>query len=279
MRATRRDELVCLPRLQLLGTVLPVAKHLPIEVVHHALGVLVARLLFGLWRRGHGQEGLLRFDLDLDLQLLPGLGVWLLRRGHLPPNHRVAQHAQRPQLVNLLTGPTVLGHDVVGDVNRAYTANPTAHRCAVRLPEPLLSDGAGRHAPDRLPCRGAAAARGGARAHFDLVSEICVSWAWHRVHFLVVAGALVLVHHDQAYRCAEGVAALGAGEDCHEVLFVAGRRQPALARPPARQLRLDVRFRELHAWGHPIYDCANGLAVRFAEGRDPENAAERRHGA
>ena len=89
-------------------------------------------------------------------------------------------------------------------------------------------------------------------------------------HRLVILRTLVLVWNEQANRSAQCFPVFDAGQDGHGVGFLARCRQFILARPPAIQLRLEIRFREFQLRRAAIHDRADSFAVRFTECADFE---------
>lgn len=83
----------------------------------------------------------------------------------------------------------------------------------------------------------------------------------------IVLGSLVLVANNHGNGRAQGVAEFGPRLDLDAVLFVARRRQGALAGSPPGHLRLDVLLGQGHARRAAVDDAADGAAVRFAIAR------------
>lgn len=104
-----------------------------------------------------------------------------------------------------------------------------------------------------------------------------MAWAGHLAHFLVVTWSLVFVGHHESDRGTQGPPVLGTRQDGDAVLLIAGRGEGGLAWPPAGELRLDVRLRELHARRHAIDNGTYGLAVGLAKGSNTEARAKRGH--
>jgi hypothetical protein len=79
----------------------------------------------------------------------------------------------------------------------------------------------------------------------------------------IVLGPLVLVHDAHGNRGAEGDAVFRAGVDLDAVLFVARRRDGALARTSACELGLDVGLVEGETWRAAVDYDSDGETVGF----------------
>ncbi|RBQ72295.1 hypothetical protein VDGD_21454 [Verticillium dahliae] len=145
---------------------------------------------------------------------------------------------------------------------------------AVGLAQVLFGNGAGGDAGNGLARRGAAASGGSLDAVLGEVGPVGVRGTRETVHRLVavILGTLVLVGHEHAKRCAQGVAKLGAGLDGDAVLLIAGCCDGRLAGPATCKLGLNVGLVEGEARGHPIDNDADGFAVGLAVAGKPLSA-------
>mmetsp|Transcript_35845 Transcript_35845/g.107226 ORF Transcript_35845/g.107226 Transcript_35845/m.107226 type:complete len:470 (+) Transcript_35845:651-2060(+) len=308
VRAAEREQLVGAPAREVDALQLRLAEARPVVRVDAALPILVARhgaqclgragrrrrnaALGGLRDtrcRGASvhadklEEGVLRRNLGVDVRLAPLVGVRDLGLPNAMEGRRVSKHAQRAILVHLCARPADEAAALAARDGRLRQRDvpdrrdPAANLRPIRPAQPLFSDCARRDAADRLARGRAAAARGGLVAVLDEVGEVGVARPRDVAHLLVVARPLVLVWHKQADRRAQRVPVLGARQDLDEVLLGTRRGQARLARPSARQLRLDVRLGQREARRAAVDDRADALAVRLAKGRHAEDLAEGRH--
>eukprot|EP00308_Calcidiscus_leptoporus_P011758 CAMPEP_0119373668 /NCGR_PEP_ID=MMETSP1334-20130426/26897_1 /TAXON_ID=127549 /ORGANISM="Calcidiscus leptoporus, Strain RCC1130" /LENGTH=769 /DNA_ID=CAMNT_0007391513 /DNA_START=37 /DNA_END=2343 /DNA_ORIENTATION=- len=281
VRAPEGKQLVRAPRLELRGhgvddlalVVVQLARVVLVRRHQAQRGGLVAELL---------QEHLLGADLDHRLRSLPRIRVWLLKLRQLAPVPRLAQQAQRAQLVHLRARPAKPpvgrgGHRLLRDRVRPNRRHPARDGRPVSLVQPLLCNGPRRDAPDGLARRRAAAPGRRLGAVLDEVREVGVAGPRDGRHLLVVSRPLVLVLDKEADGGAKRVPVLGAGKDRHHVLLRARRGEATLAGAATGELRLDVRLGQREARRHAIHDRAYALAVRLSERGDAEDGAERGH--
>ncbi len=151
----------------------------------------------------------------------------------------------------------------------------TAHQYAVTLLEPLLGDDASGHTHGGFARRRTTAAARIANAVLLPIGVVRMAGTELLGDVAVVLAALISVADQQADRRAGGTAFVHAGQNLDLVGLATRRGVPALAAGTALQIMAELFRRDLQAGRAAIDDAADRRPVRFAEGGDGEQLAER----
>mmetsp|Transcript_29832 Transcript_29832/g.62541 ORF Transcript_29832/g.62541 Transcript_29832/m.62541 type:complete len:448 (-) Transcript_29832:12-1355(-) len=193
----------------------------------------------------------------------------LVRRLEMRAAHHVGVH--------LLAGDGVHVGVLLRALDVPHGADPGDDFDAVLLLEPLLRDGARRHAPDGLARARAPTAARRPEAVLHLIGEVGVGGPRHLAHFAVVVRPHVFVSDKEADWRAKSDSLFGSGQDGDRIFLISPRADTSstsLARTTSVQLNLDIRLGESHPGRHAINDAPNAWTVTFTKGGDTEIVSE-----